>query len=162
MNLELASTIAESIAAAAVVLSLIYLGYQISAQRKEARLSSMDEFIRQWNENVRMLSTDRALTEVYLAGLSSYENLDAESKVMFSCHVGPHLRIAEGMYRHYLSGRLAPDVWEGIESFILDAFAYPGIQEWWKTRQHWYSHEFQEKVEVYKSAEGRNKMYGDA
>jgi hypothetical protein len=37
---------------------------------------------------------------------------------------------------------LTPALWGEIERTMSDFIAYPGVQEWWKTRKHWHTPDF--------------------
>jgi hypothetical protein len=41
-----------------------------------------------------------------------------------------------------------PRLWGEIERTTSDLIAYPGLQEWWKTRRHWHTEEFGRVVDA--------------
>jgi hypothetical protein len=46
------------------------------------------------------------------------------------------------MYFAHSEGLLTASAWGKIERTMSDVLAYPGIQQWWKTRRHWHTEEF--------------------
>jgi hypothetical protein len=46
------------------------------------------------------------------------------------------------MYFSHCDRILTESLWGEIERTMSDVIAYPGVQEWWKTRRHWHTEEF--------------------
>jgi len=51
------------------------------------------------------------------------------------------------MYFSHCDGILGADSWGEIERTMSDFIAYPGFQQWWKTRRHWHTEEFASVVD---------------
>jgi len=45
------------------------------------------------------------------------------------------------MYFSHCDRILTESLWGEIERTMGDVIAYPGVQEWWKTRRHWHTEE---------------------
>ena len=43
---------------------------------------------------------------------------------------------------------LSAPLWGEIERTMSDFIAYPGLQQWWKTRKHWHTEEFGRVVDA--------------
>ena len=43
------------------------------------------------------------------------------------------------MYFSHCDRILTESLWGEIERTMSDVIAYPGVQEWWKTRRHWHT-----------------------
>ncbi len=68
-------------------------------------------------------------------------------KLRFSAFFNRFLKNFEGMYFSHRDGILAATLWDEIERTMSDFLAYPGVQEWWKTRRHWHTEEFARVVD---------------
>jgi hypothetical protein len=52
------------------------------------------------------------------------------------------------MYFSHCDGFLGDASWGEIERTMADFIAYPGLQQWWKTRRHWHTEEFARVVDA--------------
>ena len=52
------------------------------------------------------------------------------------------------MYFSHRDGVLSAPLWGEIERTMSDFIAYPGLQQWWKTRKHWHTEEFGHVVDA--------------
>ena len=122
--------------------SLIYLALQIRTQTRERRLSAVHALTVQWGDLTRALHESSEFGEIYLRGVQSFDDLDPVSKLRFSAFFNRFLKNFEGMYFSHQDGVLTASLWGEIERTMSDLIAYPGVQQWWKTRKHWHTHEF--------------------
>jgi hypothetical protein len=146
MNWDALGAGAELLGALGVIVSLIYLGAQIRLQNRESRLHSVSEAIRQFNDVLAGLAHNSDLTDIWVKGLTSFDNLEIHEKVRFSSHVGRVFRVIEGLYEYNLEGRIKPHTWEAMDRTINEMLGYPGLREWWHSRAHWYGTPFQNYV----------------
>jgi len=125
---------------------LIYLTFEIKSQSRLNRLSSANALAAQWSGLMTSLHDGPELAEIWLKGLHDFDALDPVSKLRFGSYYGRFMKNSEGLYLHVLDKTLDPIIWRGIEQAIRDLINLPGSQVWWKTRQHWYSDNFQTLV----------------
>src|SRR6266550_1696333 len=85
---------------------------------------------------------------IYLRGVQSFTDLDAVSKLRFSAFLNRFFKNFEGMYFSHCDRILTESLWGEIERTMSDVIAYPGVQEWWKTRRHWHTEEFGRVVDA--------------
>ena len=162
MNWDAVGALGEVIGALAVVVSLLYLAVQIRNQSKESRLNSVSEAARQWNDVLASTASDRALCEVWVAGINDFEGLELIDRTQFTAHAGRILRVAEVMYEHYRQGRLRVDAWGATNQVLIDLFAYQGARDWWTTRRQWYTPTFQSFVdETIESTDSGANIYNE-
>ena len=128
--------------------SLIYLAVQIREQTKERRQSAVHALAVQWGDLTCALHDNAEFGAIYLRGVQSFTDLDAVSKLRFSAFLNRFFKNFEGMYFSHCDRILTESLWGEIERTMSDVIAYPGVQEWWKTRRHWHTEEFGRVVDA--------------
>lgn len=154
MSWELIAAIAQLIAAVAVVPSLIYFAIQIRNQNKESRRAAANAFVLHYNDFRKSLSDSSELASILLRGVMAFDDLDPVQRVRFGALMGRVFVLSEGLRSFYLDGILSPELWRTFERAIADLVAYPGVQAWWATRNHWHTTEFRSLVD-HMIAEGK-------
>jgi hypothetical protein len=146
MNWDALAAIAEIIASAGVIVSLVYLASQIRHQISESRLSAGHELASQINDCFSGISDNAELAEIYLRGMGDYNSLDTLEKLRFSTFFARFMRILESTYSRHMNNQLDPTIWRGWDEGLRDFYSHPGLQEWWSSRCHWFTPEFQELI----------------
>jgi len=161
MNWDAIAAAAEIFAAIGVIISLLYLGQQIRNQTLETRLAFANEFVNQLNLVYSDLSTDAQLSELWVRGLRDFSALSPPQRAQFSAFAGRLLRIVESVFHQYRWGRIDDTVWNGIDTSVRDLCRYRGMMEWWGTRAHWFSDEFNSHMKTYVADTSSPGLYGE-
>jgi len=161
MNWDAIAAAAEILAAIGVIVSLIYLGQQIRSQTLETRLAFASELVNQLNLIYSDLSTDAQLSELWVKGLQEFGALSPPERARFSAFAGRLLRIVEAVFHQYRCGRIDDTVWKGIDASVKDLCLYPGMRDWWGSRAHWFSGEFNEHMKSYLAEASSPGLYGE-
>jgi hypothetical protein len=148
MNWEMLAAIGQLAAVLVGIPSLIYFAVQIREQTKERRQSAVNALTVQWGDLTCALHESAEFSAIYLRGLQSFNDLDAISKVRLSAFLNRFFKNFQAMYFSHCDGVLSASLWGEIERTLSDLIAYPGIQEWWKTRRHWHTEEFGRVVDA--------------
>ena len=143
MNWEAIGAIGEIGGALGVIFSLIYLAVQIKGETRARRAETTHSQSMAFAEIQQRLAVNPTLTDIWVRGLDDYINLKINERAQFSVFLGGLFRILEDTYFQWIDGNLDARIWRGMETIILDIVANPGVQSWWKSRNHWYSDEFQ-------------------
>lgn len=159
MSWELIAAIAQLIAAIAVVPSLIYFAIQISNQNKESRRAAANAFVLHYNDFRKSLSDSSDLASILLRGVTAFDDLDPAERVRFGALMGRVFVLSEGLRSFYLDGILSQELWRTFERATADLAAYPGVQAWWATRDHWYTTEFRSLVNHMIAQERKPTLY---
>ena len=113
MNWEALGALAETIGAAGVIVSLIYLTFQVRRNTRAIRAQTYDSFVsqfRNWNEPMR---TDRGMAERFHELMENVESLSPEEQ-QHAIHVlFDFARLAENLHYQYREGMLSEAVWRG-------------------------------------------------
>ena len=159
MNWEMLAAIGQLAAVFVGIPSLIYLATQIREQTKERRQAAVHALNVQWGDLTNALHDSAELSAIFLRGLQSFVDLDPVSKLRFSAFFMRFLNYFEGMYLSHRDGLLTAASWGKIERTMSDLIAYPGLQQWWKTRKHWHTEEFARVVDAISAKGEKPKAY---
>lgn len=142
MNWEMLAAIGQLAAVLIGIPSIIYLATQIRQQTKERSHAAVHALTEQWGDITASLHDNSELADIFLRGVSSFNELKATEKVRFSAFFNRLLTFFEGMYYSHEQGILTDSSWSAIERAIEDFFSNKGVQEWWRTRTRWHTVEF--------------------
>ncbi len=76
-----------------------------------------------------------ALARKFLRGCRNLDTLGELEFVQFSAHFGRTFRIYEGLYFHYIVGRLKEEIWLGMRASIESLCTMAGLKLWWPQRK---------------------------
>lgn len=147
MTLEQLALLAEILGGVGVIASLLYLAFEVRKQGQLSRINAAVQLADKWSGFMTPIHDDPGLSAIWLKGTSRFDDLNDVDKLRFSAYFGRLLKTSESLYMQLLNGTLDRMTWRGIERVIRDIIILPGSQAWWKTRQHWYSDDFQALIE---------------
>ena len=159
MNWEAISALGQIVGAIAVVISVIYLALQVRSNARQTRLASMRSMSDAFNGFLQGLAGNPQMGELWYRGVTDYESIQGVDLPRYNALIDHLFRIYEDMYYQNLEGHLDPRVWHGFQAPMRDIIAYPGIQDWWQSRSHWFSREFAEFVNELKRTAGPPALY---
>jgi hypothetical protein len=110
-----------------------------------------------WGDMTNALHDSAELSDIYLRGAQSFNNLDPVSKLGFS------LNYFEAMYFAHRDGMLMGQSWRKIERTMCHLLAAPGVHEWRAVRRDWHTEEFATIVDTIIAKAGEPKalsIYG--
>lgn len=142
MNWEMLAAIGQLAAVLIGVPSIIYLAVQIRQQTTERSHAAVHALTEQWGDITGSLHDNPELTDIFLRGLRSFNELNAVEKVRFSAFFNRLLTFFEGMYYSHEQHILTDSSWGAVERTIEDFFSTEGVRQWWPTRKRWHTLEF--------------------
>ena len=148
MDPALLGGIAELIAAAAVVVSLLYLARQVSESTKQARLSSMQAlYAQQWSV-LALTAANGNTARIWLDGLEhGPESLDRYDALQFGQLCLHALKAFEEVY-HYRNEGVIDEVWfVRIERALMPVVSFKGFKEWWQATNMLFAPDFRTYLE---------------
>ena len=83
------------------------------------------------------------LASVYYRGLQGFTGLSAEEQVRFFMVATLVFNYWNEVYDQSRQGVVPPATWERIQKVMRDFVRYPGIQQYWEYRRHWFSEDVQ-------------------
>jgi hypothetical protein len=146
MNWEALGALAETIGAAGVIVSLVYLTFQVRQNTRAIRAQTYDSFVsqfRNWNEPMR---TDRRMAERFHELMEDVESLPPEDQ-RHAIHVlFDFARLAENLHYQYREGMLSEAVWRGWENLFRSYLSAPGFIWYLDRRPGFFAPEFNDWV----------------
>ena len=137
MNWDAIGAIGEILGAIAVVVSLLYLGTQIRAQNREARVSSVHQIVEAFRNSITAIQ-DHSKAEVFIRGASGFESMSESERVQYISIFQGIFRVWEEAYFHFSEGRLDEEIWTAMVAQYKDLLALDGSQRVWAIRKHCY------------------------
>ena len=145
MNWDAISAIGEIVGATAVVVSLIYLAFQIRAQNLEARVAAIHEISVGFREVLTTMSTGD-MAELFSSANEDYDSLTNAELIKLISGLYPILRVWEEAYIQFEKGRLEERLWVAMNSQFCSYLAYPAFNRVWNLRHQHFDKKFQEFV----------------
>ncbi len=151
MGIQELQAIAEIVAAAAVVASLIFVGYQLRQSNTAIRSSNGQAAVNNWNQLSLMLATDEHLNRGMMA--STYPEIEQaipfdSDKSMLIYFTTASMKTIEETFSQWQSGNLADSTWRGFNEALIMMFTYNSVwTEYWEMNQNIHSKQFKKLVE---------------
>ena len=141
------ANIAEIIGAAAIVISLIYVGIQVSDSTRAVRSATANETSAALSSWYAQLGTDQQASTVFLDAMTNPESLSREE--LFQFVVQLHGLMMEYQAAYYLSqeGTLDTELQESITNTLLGVKDLPGFSLYWGQRRDLFKASYRDYVE---------------
>lgn len=130
MNWEIAGALGELFGAAAVVLSVLYLAYQIRESRLQAMASAQRELLNTTHLYTHIATTPGA-TNDWRQGLNRYDELDPDTQARFHHLMHPHINHVEAVYRMHQGGMIDEETYDRWMAGIVGIISTTGGKAWW-------------------------------
>lgn len=148
MNWEAIGAVGELLGAMAVFGSLLFVGLQIKANTKTARLRMHEQTTR---STLSFLTTIVVDSEAFAAGLNStdknFSDLSDGQKMHFFASMLGMFKHFELMFVQYSQGTLDQKTWDAWSVHIRMQIQQPGAQTWWGFRRDTFIPEFRAFLE---------------
>ncbi|HKE46801.1 MAG TPA: hypothetical protein VKB52_01955 [Rhodanobacteraceae bacterium] len=148
MNWDAIGALSQLVAAIGLIPSVVYLAIQVGAQNKAHHRASLDMLTTQWGDLIQTVNESEDFGRIYLDGLESFIAMEPVRKIRFGAYLLRVFRYWEAMSFHFEDGTLHRSSWKALQAQMADIISYAGVQEWWRTRQHWYTDEFRGVVDA--------------
>jgi len=139
--------ISEIIGTVAVVVSVIYLAFQVRKQTEEARLAATRELSAQFQDTLRLYIEDEKFNEIYRNGIADYEALEEGDRLRFSMALVSSFRVLEQQYLHISRGNVDADYFRSMDLGYGEILKFPGIQRWWDFTKHSFEEGFRAHID---------------
>ena len=148
MTLQDLANYGEILGAAGVIASLIFVGWQIRANTKAARLRMHEQVTQTYMSFLGSILVDPGS---FAAGFKSddpdFADLDDAQKVFFFSTMLGFFKHFEMMYVQYAQGVMDERTWNAWSTHIRMQFHQPGAQHWWNLRKETFIPEFREYLD---------------
>jgi hypothetical protein len=156
LTLEQAYYIGELIGLVIVVVSLIYVGQQLSQNNRSQRIAAVQLHNETYRQNLSFLAEH---SEVWIEGLNDFSNLDAAKRVEFGMVIQCVFRHVEQSYFMMTEDVLKEGTYLSVVSNASNILAYPGAIDWWRTRKEFFDGEFIQSLESHLKLHEATDLY---
>lgn len=136
---------------AAVLTALVILLVLILIEQKYSnRIRQEDIALRLRNQFMALqktLASNEDLANLYQRGLRGFTGLSDTEQTRFFIISGYALTHWSEVRRHVKAGLLPPEYEQEVLNQLRDYFQYPGVQQFWQYRKHWYSEDTRDLIE---------------
>ena len=147
MKLKKYALVAEIVGGLAVIIGLVFVGMELRQNTLMQRVTATQALSVDYANAVDAVGRDEETACIYVRGINSLDNLNGIERYRFFVLWFHLLRAGEQLHFYSLEGMVDERVWRGYERQMSSIFRYPGFQQYWQSRKHWYSDEFQAFVE---------------
>jgi len=145
--LEDLGNLGDFIGGVAVVVTLIYLAFQIRHNTMSVEAAAVQSASQSFADIVESFARDPEMMKLYLTGTRDYEGLSGEERQRFAAIMGSMLHRFEGLVVLSDRGILPPRSWDGAVNRLRGAFARPGTLAWWQRGRYVFNERLQTWVE---------------
>jgi hypothetical protein len=131
MSLEDLGNIGEFVAAVAVVISLIYLAFQIRQNTRSVRASTHHATAHAAYGTQHLIAESEAVARILRTGGREPQKLTGEERVRFDAIMRSFFMWYEDTYFQYRNSMIGRDVWEARQRSMMGHFRDAGISSWW-------------------------------
>ena len=130
MKVKLAewASVAEILGAAAIVISLVFVGWQIRASAKTTQAATFQQHMSDEVTFIEHITSDPEITQLYslvFNDFQSLETLDEVDKVRAYFLFVADMRLWEDLYLQWHSGTLSEDAWKTREMIVQNRAFHP-------------------------------------
>jgi len=148
MDWQAVQAVAELVAAAAVILSLVYLSIQVKQNTQSIRVAASQDLLTSFNAVTSSVSTSRHGARVYhRLARGDWESLDEEETSAARMMLAQIMRVFEQAFLQHRVGSLPDDVWEGWVHQMTLAIGYPGMLDGWPAIRQMLNRDFAELID---------------
>ena len=147
MNWDAIGAIAESIGAAAVFISLVYLAVQVRDSKKSDQIIAAAQAASAVDQWISQFVRDAELCDLYRRGTTDYESLSHEEKNRFGWLIVQFMRSIEAIWLHYKMGAIDSACWSSMEITTRRVVGTTGGLRTFERNRESVSHEFSSVME---------------
>ncbi len=142
MTLPDFANVGQVTASVAVVVSLVFVGFQIRQNTKANKASTLQMNADYWLTYLTTLADNR-FSALYSKGALEREELEGEQFGQFFFLCRATFMGCENQHYQYRTGLLDDDAYRGYEATIREQIAaFPGVRAMWQLVKHTYGAEF--------------------
>lgn len=146
-NLETLANLGEFVSAIVVVVSLVYLAYQVRQNTESLRIENYARVLERVANMQARLSSDAVFSELIARGAADPARLTAGERVQFTWTFYEMFGAFEFMLHQATSNTLPEEVWQRWSETMSWWLSLPGVKAWWIARPAPFSASFTSYVD---------------
>ncbi len=131
MDIMELGAVGELVGGAAVIGTLIFVGFQVRHSNRLAQGSVVREGRAATIEMMKTLYADPSVTKLYLDGLRAREELPFEDRVRFDMILNQLFRSIESLFLEHRDGFMSDELWMSYEREFNPVLRQAGAVAWW-------------------------------
>lgn len=147
MSWEAVGALAESLGALAVVISLVYLAYQIRQNTHAMRLAEYDSRATAFREIVTNIGRSAESARIFLEGGRDLDALSDVDNVQFVTMMNSAFTTFENFHYKTQQGMVDEQMSESWRNGLHAYLAMPGVHRYWEYQRTMYTKRFQAYVD---------------
>lgn len=147
MNWSAVSAISDLVAAAAVVVSLVYLALQVRQNHRAVTAATELETSRMFSELHSRVAASSELARLWDTGLTRPAELTEDEQRRFIWFVAEYFYLVEAVWQQHASGTVSASSWAQHEAVTVGLLKNRLLQEWWVSGVSPYTPEFRAAVD---------------
>lgn len=126
-----------------VVVSLVYLAYQVRQNTKSLRAENYARVLDRLSTLQSNLSSDAELNRIVVVGAQTPEVLSRTDRVRLTWALYELMGAGEFVFHQAQQGSLPDEVWQRWRATLAWWISHPGIRAWWMARPSPFSTSFE-------------------
>ena len=147
MDLQTLANLGEFISGIAVVISLVYLAFQVRQNTRSLRTENYARALDRVAALQARVSADPQLTAIFDRGVLDPSVLAPGQRIQFSWAFYEMFGSFEFMFHQFQAGALPDEVWERWGVTLAWWISLPGVEAWWRAKPTPFSASFSAYVE---------------
>ena len=143
-NWSALGAVAEMVAAAGVIATLMYLAAQVRQNTMALRASTFQNVIGYATGFAEGVARDGELASLLLTGMTDLASLDETENLRFHFQLVALLRRYENLHYQTRIGLLDATEWEGLRASLDFMMRRPGSRAWWKSNATLFNSSFRD------------------
>lgn len=149
MTLEAAFFVSQIIAAAAVVASLLFVGFEIRHGTRATRAQINQNIASGWfSVGPLIADSSRLFATGIRADERAFAAMSDEEKLSFGSALFVYFKHYENMYLQHQEGFIRTEDWQAWMTHMFLYWHMPGVQVWWRMRRGVFSPRFRQYIEA--------------
>ena len=129
-----------------VIVTLLYLAYQVRQNTKSTHSASYQAIVSTMSTFSRELAYVEERSDIFSRGMMHPEELTISERTRFYLIMTSYFRNFENIHFQYQSKAIPDDVWEGWAYRMASSLKTPGCLLWWQRDQLVYSARFRQYI----------------
>jgi hypothetical protein len=142
MTLSDLASLGSLVSGVAVVVSLVFVGFQLRQNTRAAVAQTSQSHAMNWTQLALPFYGSAEFARIWRLGLSGLETLTEDERVRFMVAANALFRFFEASRLQWRHKQLDNVHWQNIAAFLEDYASQPGIAQFWAVRRHMHSTEF--------------------
>jgi hypothetical protein len=130
-----------------VVVSLVYLAYQVRQNTNTLRTENYARVLVRMSTLQSRIASDAQLNHIFVVGAEDPARLTRSERIRFSWALYELFGAGEFMYHQSRENALPDAVWKRWEATICWWLSHPGIRAWWSARPSPLASDFEDFAE---------------